>query len=89
MYSRQMIDMRKPYKIVNCQLTRSDGKPGEHDGSGGEELLDEDGLDALTWWRPCCTALEPDGGCVTSEYGGVLLFFRIDFSARHSPRSGK
>merc|ERR1711962_1463031 len=30
---------------------RSDGKPGEHDGSGGEELLDEDGLDALT--SPC------------------------------------
>merc|ERR1712107_156711 len=24
---------------------RSDGKPGEHDGSGGEELLDEDGLE--------------------------------------------
>ena len=37
--------LRKPYKIVNCQLTRSDGKPGEHDGSGGEELLDEDGLE--------------------------------------------
>merc|ERR1711962_1151678 len=34
---------------------RSDSKPGEHDGSGGEELLDEDVLDALTWWRPCCT----------------------------------
>merc|ERR1712107_685400 len=27
---------------------RSDGKPGEHDGSGGEELLDEGVLDALT-----------------------------------------
>ena len=37
--------LRKPYKFVNCQLTRSDGKPGEHDGSGGEELLDEDGLE--------------------------------------------
>ena len=55
--------------ILDCQLTRSDGEPGEHDDDGDE--VDVDACLALGGARAALPCLMED---VTSEYGGFSCF---------------